>query len=82
MSEKYPGVEVCPDPIPQGDGCDSCWIMSVEGKQATNLAYFRLQGDSLQLKIKNRRGATRWLDLTGFPVRELLKHVAPRWRFS
>lgn len=83
VAEQYPGVEIWPDPNAPDDGCDYAWIMSVEGKSATNLGYFRLQGDdSLQLKIKNRDDETRWLDLSGFPVKKLLEYVRPRWRFS
>jgi hypothetical protein len=82
VAARYPGAEVWPDPMPQGDGCEYCWIMSVEGTQATNLAYFRLQGHSLQIKIKNRDGETRWLDVTGWSTEDLLRHVRPRWRLS
>jgi hypothetical protein len=83
VAKTYPAVvEVWPDPSPQGDGCEYAWIMAVQkskkGTEATNLAYFRLQGDSLQIKIHNRHGEVRWLDLSGFSASELMKHVAPR----
>ena len=88
VAKTYPNVvEVWPDPVPQNDGCDYAWIMSVQkskkkGTEATNLAYFRLQEDSLQIKIHNRDGEIRWLDLCGFDASDLMKHVAPRWQLS